>query len=170
MFREMRRNKQFLEESRTIQILEDGTSGVLALLGDEDYPYAVPLSYVYEDHKIYFHGAKCGHKIDALRQHDKASFCVIEQDDIVPEEYTTYFRSAIAFGKIRILEEESEARKAAELLARKYHPSDREDNRMSVIDNAWERLCMMELSIEHMTGKEAIELVRHKMNDKEAGK
>ena len=158
----MRRSKQFLAESRTIQILQNGTAGVLALLGDEDYPYAVPLSYVYEDNKIYFHGAKSGHKIDAIRQHDKASFCVIEKDDIVPEEYTTYFRSAIAFGKIRILEDEAEVRNAATLLAEKYYPDDGEDNRVRVIDNAWDRLCMMELKIEHITGKEAIELVRSK--------
>lgn len=162
MFGEMRRNKQFLEESRTIQILQNGTAGVLALLGDEDYPYAVPLSYVYEDNKIFFHGAKSGHKIDAIRQHDKASFCVIEKDDIMPEEYTTYFRSAIAFGKIRILEDEAEVRNAVTLLAEKYYPDDVEDNRIKVIDHAWDRLCMMELKIEHITGKEAIELVRSK--------
>lgn len=88
----------------------------LALAGDDDYPYAVPISYAYSDSKLYFHGAKSGHKIDAIKRCDKASFCVIDKDDVVPEEYTTYFRSVIAFGKIRIMEEESEMRKAIELL------------------------------------------------------
>ena len=81
MFREMRRKRQLLSDKESIEILENGTSGVLALLGDDEYPYAVPISYVYDNAKIYFHGAKTGHKIDAIRKCSKASFCVIEQDD-----------------------------------------------------------------------------------------
>lgn len=77
MFREIRRKKQQLTMEESIDILKKGTSGVLALCGDEDYPYAVPISYVYEDSKLYFHGAKSGHKIDAIQRQEKASFCVI---------------------------------------------------------------------------------------------
>ena len=104
MFREMRRKRQMLGKEECEEILNRGTSGVLALLGDDAYPYAVPISYVYEDGKLYFHSARSGHKLDAVREYPKASFCVIDQDQIVPEEYTTYFRSVIAFGSIRILE------------------------------------------------------------------
>ena len=75
MFREMRRKKQILTPEKSIEILKKGTSGVLALSGDDGYPYAVPLSYVYENSMLYFHGAKEGHKIDAIRTCDKASFC-----------------------------------------------------------------------------------------------
>jgi len=101
MFREMRRKKQLLSAEESISILNRMTSGVLAITGDNDYPYAVPLSYVYYDDKIYFHSATSGHKIDAINKNSKASFCVIEQDNIIPEEYTTYFRSVIVFGKVR---------------------------------------------------------------------
>ena len=159
MFREMRRKKQILTEEESREILNRGTSGVLALLGDDDYPYAVPVSYVYCDSKIFFHGAKSGHKIDAIRKCDKASFCVIDKDDVIPEEYTTYFRSAIAFGKIRMMEDEMEMRKAIELLAKKYYPGSSIDERNIEIDREWEPLCMIEFSIEHLSGKEAIELV-----------
>lgn len=159
MFREIRRKKQTLSLEESIRILEKGTAGVLALSGDDGYPYAVPISYVYEDSKLFFHGAKSGHKIDAIRRCGKASFCVIEQDHIVPEKYTTYFKSVIAFGKIRIMKEESEIKKAVEALALKYHPNDTEDGRQEVIKRDWDRLCMIELSIEHLSGKEAIELV-----------
>ena len=93
MFREMRRIKQALSKEESIQILEKGTSGVLALSGDDGYPYAVPISYVYADSRLYFHSAKCGHKIDAILKCPKASFCVIEQDVVVPEKYTTFFRN-----------------------------------------------------------------------------
>lgn len=160
MFREMRRKKQLLSYQESIEILENGTAGVLALLGDDDYPYAVPISYVYDNSKIYFHGARSGHKIDAIKKCNKASFCVINQDHIVPKEYTTYFRSVIAFGKIRILEDEKEIREAIEKLASKYYEDDSIENRNQVIDKEWKPLCMIELSIEHMTGKEAIELVK----------
>lgn len=108
----MRRNKQLLSNNESVEILKNGTSGVLALLGDNEYPYAVPISYVYDNSKIYFHGAKSGHKIDAIRKCNKASFCVIAQDEIHPEKYTTYFKSVITFGKIRILEDENEIRQA----------------------------------------------------------
>lgn len=97
MFPEMRRKKQQLTQEESIEILLKGSSGVLALLGCEDYPYAVPLSYVYEDHKIYFHGAKEGHKLDAIKKHNKASFCVIRQDQVSPEKFTTLYKSVIAF-------------------------------------------------------------------------
>lgn len=159
MFREMRRKRQLLAEAETIQIFERGTSGVLALSGDEGYPYAVPLSYVYADGRIIFHGAKSGHKIDAIRGCEKASFCVIDRDQVVPEEYTTWFRSAIAFGRVRIIDQDAEKRAAIELLSEKYSPDDPEGRRAE-IEREYKILCMFELRIEHMTGKEAIELVR----------
>lgn len=164
MFREMRRKKQLLSKRESIEVLVNGTAGVLALSGDDDYPYAVPVSYVYDNSKIYFHGAKAGHKIDAVKKCSKASFCVIDQDNIVPEEYTTYFRSVIAFGKIRILDDEKEIREAIEKLAVKYYPEDDDTNREKAINNEWKPLCMMEFSVEHLTGKEAIELVKRRMS------
>ena len=85
MFREMRRKKQALRPEDCARILAQGTSGVLALLGDDGYPYAVPLSYVYHEGRIYFHSAMTGHKLDALRRCPKASFCVVDQDQMVPE-------------------------------------------------------------------------------------
>ncbi len=159
MFREMRRIKQALAPQECIRILEKGASGVLALSGDDGYPYAIPISYVYNDSKLYFHSARNGHKIDAVRQCQKASFCVIEQDHIVPEKYTTFYRSVIAFGRIRILEEEAEIRDSIEMLAVKYHPVDTPEGRLQAINRDFNRLCMIELSIEHLSGKEAIELV-----------
>lgn len=159
MFREMRRKKQLLSKQECVEILRKGTSGVLALSGDDGYPYAVPISYVYADSKLYFHGAKSGHKIDAIRRCDKASFCVVDQDAVVPEKYTTYFRSVIVFGKIRIMEDEVEMRNAIEALAKKYYPDGSEEGRASAIDREWKPLCMIELSIQHVSGKEAIELM-----------
>ncbi len=158
----MRRKNQLLGDGESAEILKRGTSGVLALLGDGGYPYAVPLSYVFTGSKIYFHGAKSGHKIDAIRLCPRASFCVIDRDDVRPEEYTTYFRSVIAFGKIRIMDDEAEITAAIERLAEKYHPHGSAAGRKEAIERERQSLCMMEFSIEHLTGKEAKELVRQK--------
>lgn len=140
-------------------MLRRGTSGVLALSGDDGYPYAVPVSYAYSDGRIYFHGAGSGHKMDSIRRCSRASFCVIDTDRIVPREFTTYFRSVIAFGQIRVLEDEAEKRAAIETLAAKYSPGDPE-GLAKEIDGSFKALCMLEFAVEHMTGKESIELVR----------
>ena len=159
MFREMRRKRQMLSEDDCKIILREGTSGVLALSGDDGYPYAVPLSYVYDGEKIFFHCAKSGHKLDAIRRNPKASFCVIGQDKVVPEEYTTYYRSVIAFGTVRILEDDREKYDSVREIALKYAPLDTVEQRRAAIEREWSGLCMLEMTIEHLTGKEARELM-----------
>ncbi len=164
MFRNMRRKKQALSLEESQEILERETCGILAVSGDNDYPYAVPLSFVYdsENSSLYFHCAKSGHKLDAVKRNCKASFCVIGQDKIVPEEYTSYFKSVIVFGKIRVLEDETEKYPAIVKLAQKYAPAHGEAERQNVIDKDYKSVCMLELKIEHMTGKQALELTIHK--------
>jgi hypothetical protein len=160
MFQVMRRSRQALSWQETEEILRRGTSGVLALAGAEGYPYAVPLSYVYTQGILYFHCAKVGHKLESIRRCEKASFCVVDRDEIKPEAYTTYYRSAIAFGRVRILESEEEKRHAIEQLSPKYHPMDTPAHRKAVIDREYAPLCMLAFTVEHMTGKQAIELTK----------
>ena len=162
MFREMRRFKQALSEQECHAILKRGTSGVLALAGDEGYPYALPISYVYDDGKLYFHCAATGHKIDAIRRCEKTSFCVIDQDLVIPEKFTTYYRSVIAFGRVHILESDEEKMNAIRILARKYSGDQGAEGIDREIGKDFANLCMLQFDIEHLTGKEAIELVRMK--------
>ncbi len=157
MFREMRRKGQQLSTEDCEAILNRGTSGVLAVSGDGDYPYAVPLSYCYDGEKIYFHCAKTGHKLDAIKRNNKVSFCVIDADDIVPERFTTYYKSVVVFGRAHIITDSGDKRRAITALSEKYSPG--EKNTQQEIEQSWERFCMLELDIEHMTGKAAKELV-----------
>ena len=99
MFREMRRKRQQLSPAECEEILRRGTSGVLAAEGDGGYPYAVPLSYIYEDGRLYFHCAKAGHKLDAVRRNKKVSFCVIDRDTIVSAALS--FSGKCAFWKMK---------------------------------------------------------------------
>ena len=154
----MRRKRQLLPTEESIAILEKMTNGTLALHGEDGYPYAVPVNYVYADGKIYFHSATTGHKVDAIMRNDKVSFCVVERDEIKPAEFTTCFRSVIAFGKARILEDEDEKQLALRLLADKY--SHGEPGVEDEIAKGFNHLLMVEITVEHLTGKEAIELVR----------
>ena len=160
MFRPMRRSRQALGVDACGEVLSRGTSGVLALLGDGGWPYAVPMSYAFDGEKLYFHCAREGHKLDAIRREARASFCVVDRDEVVPEEYTTYFHSVIVFGRVRVLENETQMRAAIELLARRYFPQDSDEGRRRAIEREWAGLCMLEMDIEHMSGKEAIELAR----------
>ncbi len=157
MFREMRRRKQALTREENIAILQRGTCGTLALAGDDDYPYAVPMNYVYSDGCIYFHCAQSGHKLDAIARNDKASFCVIDLEQLIPDEYTGLFRSVIAFGRIRILDDDAQKRRAMEILAMRFGP-EQQDGRAAKIDSGYRRLHMLELKIEHLTGKESSKL------------
>ena len=160
-FRRMRRIRQQLSADESIGILQKATAGTLALLGDNGYPYAVPISYVYTDGKLYFHSALSGHKVDAIRGCEKASFCVIDQDEIRPEKYTTFFRSVIAFGRIHIVEDETEKLHIARLLGNRYNPN-QEEALQKEIESGLSRMLAIRFDTEHLTGKEAIELVRQR--------
>ena len=158
-FRPMRRNRQQLSREECECILNRCTSGVLALAGDSGYPYAVPLSYVYADGAIIFHSAVEGHKVDAIKRDNRCSFCVIEQDEIKPAEFTTYFRSVIAFGRIRLLEIADEKVQALRFLGRRYSPGD-EPGLQHEIDKSLDHVLLLRLNIDHLSGKQAIELLQ----------
>ncbi len=124
MFREMRRKRQALCKEECERILREGQTGVLALGGDDGYPYALPINYVFDGADIYFHCAKAGHKLDSIARCDKASFCVVDKDDVVPEKYTTFFKSVIVFGRMSVINDEEAMRRAAFILAKKYCPDE----------------------------------------------
>lgn len=160
MFREMRRGKQLLSMEDTAAVMGRCTNGILACLGDEEYPYAVPLSYVYYNSKIYFHSAKAGHKIDAIIKNPKVSFTVVDEDTIVSEKYTTYFRSVIAFGKARIVEGD-EWLEAFKAMVEKYSGDQPEEAKHKEISGCTQAY-LVAIDIDHITGKEAIEYVKAK--------
>lgn len=163
MFRSMRRSRQMLSREECENILHAGTSGVLALTGDGGWPYAVPLSYVWQEGALYFHCARSGHKLDAVREDARVSFCVVAQDRVIPEEYTTYFRSVIVFGRAEILTQPGEIHAAIEILAKKYHPTDDPDHRDHLIRRELAAMCMVKIIPEHISGKEATELKKAAM-------
>ena len=160
MFREMRRKKQLLSNEDTRAVMDRCTNGVLACFGDENYPYAVPVNYVYYNDKIYFHSAKEGHKIDSINKNSKVSFAVVDEDTIVSKEYTSYFRSAVAFGRARIVEGD-EWYEAFRALVEKYSGELPDEDKQKEI-NGCTRALIVAVDIDHITGKEALEFVNAK--------
>lgn len=162
MFREMRRFKQKLTSEECEKILEHGKTGVLAVIGDDGYPYTVPINYYYTSGRIYLHCAKAGHKLDAIKNEPKVSFCVVDRDDIFQEKYTTLYRSVVVFGKAEILTDESEMRTSVTALAEKYCP-DFLDGIPTEVEREFDILCMIKINIEHMSGKQGRELMKEEI-------
>lgn len=154
MFREMRRKRQELSREDCISILTQCQTGILAVSGEDGYPYAVPLNYVFLNSRIYFHCASSGHKLDAIRKNNKVSFCVIGQDQVVPEKFSTHYESVIAFGNAVILEGEAR-RPILEALNQKYSPDYPMEGR-EAIEKYWDQVCIVEIQIVHMTGKASL--------------
>ncbi len=155
----MRRFKQMLPLEESLEILKNMTNGVLALQGEEDYPYAVPVSYAYDGKDIYIHSALAGHKIECLHHNPKVSFCIVNQDKIVPKEFTTYFKSVIVFGTAHFLVDKSELEYGLRLLADKYSPG---IDSTAEIAGAINHVAVIRISIDAISGKEAIELTRNR--------
>ncbi len=150
MFRKMRRIRQQLPEQECLEVLGSVPRGVLAVLGDDDYPYALPIDFVYEDGSIFFHCAKVGHKIDAISRHDKASFCVMDEGYRKEGEWALNIRSVIAFGRVSVVEDEERAIDKCRKLALRFTTPEEAE---AEIEKARKAVRVLELKVEHMTGK-----------------
>ncbi len=153
MFRDMLRKKQQLSEEECIRILKEELRGVLSVLGDDDYPYGMPINHYYceEDGKLYFHGGKKGHKIDAMKKHPKASFCVYDQGFRREGEWALNIRSVIIFGRIEFIEDRETTYRISEALSHKF--TDDDDYIQHELKHSGPGTLLFALVPEHMTGK-----------------
>ena len=153
MFRDMRRFKQQIPDEECIEVLKNEPRGVLSVLGEEGYPYGIPMDHWYSeaDGKLYFHCAKEGHKLDAVNNCDKVSYCVMDQGYRKEGEWALNIRSVIIFGRMHIVEDTEKKREICTNLCRKF--TDDEAYLEKELKNAFPRVCCLELVPEHMTGK-----------------
>ena len=159
----MRRFKQQIPESEAKEILRKATNGVLCLMDKDNRPYGIPMSFIFDGElSVYFHCALTGRKIECIKHNPNACFTIIDQDDIHPEEFTTYFRSVIVEGIIRIIEDREEMIEALKLLSTKYSPGiDCEPE----IEKGIDRVKILKLELDSIIGKEAIELTQKRNKD-----
>ena len=152
-FREMMRIKQLLPQEECIRILKEELRGVLSVLGDDDYPYGMPLNHYYceEDGKLYFHSGKKGHRTDAMRRHDKASFCVYDNGFRKEGEWALNIKSVIVFGRIEFIEDQEIIKRMAEKLSRKF--TDDDNYIKTEIERSGPGTLMFALVPEHISGK-----------------
>ncbi len=152
MFREMRRRDRELSQAEAMDILERGDYGVLATIGENGYPYGVPLNYVYSKGKIYFHCAGEGHKTDNIAYDNRVSFTVVTRHEPIPDKFSTRFESAIVFGTAVKISDIDEKRYALRELIKKFS-SEFMDKGMKYIDSAMDKTAVYGIVIEKISGK-----------------
>lgn len=153
MFREMRRFKQALDVETCERILAEEKRGVLAVNGDDGYPYAVPMNFWYDPtaHAIYLHSAVEGHKVNAIERDDKVCFTVWNKGVQQEGDWSFFVDSVIAFGRANAVEDEAERLAATKQLGLKYYPSEEEVD--AEIERDMGRILLIRIDIEHLTGK-----------------
>ncbi len=154
MFRKMRRFNQQIPSTKCEEILKNEWRGVLCVLGDNGYPYGVPMNFFYDedDNALYFHCAKEGHKIDAIKAHNKVCFTVYDQGVKRENHWSKDFNSVVIFGKISIVEDMTIAENKMINFAKKYFPDHSEIS--AEMEKHFKNMLCLKLLIEHMTGKQ----------------
>ncbi len=157
MFRPIRRVKNEISTEEAKELLRTSRRGILAVSGDGDYPYAIPINFFYdeENEKIYFHGSHAGHKADALKKSDKVCFTLIGQETVKKETWAPYVKSTVVFGRCHAMEDREEALKMLKRFAMKYYPDELTAD--EEIGRSAGAVMMFELEIEHISGKEVQE-------------
>ena len=157
MFRKIRKIKNEINQEDVKELLKTSRRGILAMNGDDGYPYAIPVNYFYDETegKIFFHGAKAGYKVDCLKSSDKVCFTVIGSEMIRAEEWAPYMQSVVIFGRCQLIDDKQNAMKRLKDFAMKYYPS--EEMVLDEIKADGKATQMFEIDIEHMTGKEVQE-------------
>ena len=153
MFRDVARVKQKLPQEECVEILKQQPRGVLSVLGDDDYPYGMPMNHWYceQDGKLYFHSGVKGHRSDAMKRCDKASFCVYDEGYRREGEWALNIRSVIVFGRLQVVEDETAALEFIRRLSAKF--TDDTDYVEREIAQAMDHTLVFSLTVEHMTGK-----------------
>lgn len=153
MFRKVRKIKNELDEKTTKEVLKKAPRGVLALNGDDGYPYGLPLNYVYDEdnNALYFHGTKTGYKIDCIEKSPKSSFTALLEEGVSDDGWSKNVSSVVAYGLLEEIEDSDFARDALVKLAQKYYPS--EDLIEENIKANFKNTKMLAFHINYMTGK-----------------
>lgn len=153
MFRPMLRIRQQLSDEECSRILRSEPRGVLSVLGDDGYPYGMPMNFWFdpEDGRLYFHGGRKGHKIDAMMRHGKASFCVYDRGFRREGDWALNIKSVIVFGHIEFVEDQDKLYEIARLLSYKFTDDAQYIERE--LQTAGPRTLVFALVPEHMTGK-----------------
>ena len=153
MFRDLLRKKQQLSQEECLQVLAAEKRSVLSVLGDDGYPYGLPINHFYneDDGKIYFHSGSAGHKLDALRRCNKASLCVYDQGFLKEGDWALNVRSVIVFGRVEFVEDRDKIIDIARRLSHKF--TDDEGYIEYEIQKSGQRTVMFALTPEHICGK-----------------
>lgn len=153
MFRPLRRTKNGIPDDEAKKLLQTEKRGVFAVNGDDGYPFAVPVDYYYEQEtgKIYFHGARSGHKVDSLKKCDKVCFTVYGNEQ-KKDDWAPYVQSVVVFGRCRLIDDPALTEEKVRKLALRYYPT--ADDVEAEISKDIKAVQLYEITIEHLCGKQ----------------
>ena len=152
MFREIKLKERVVDNEKAVEIMKNGSFGVLATIGADGYPYGVPLNYTYVDNCICFHCAQEGHKLENIDFSDKVSFCVVTKSDVLANEFDTDFESVIAYGRAEVVSDDSEKKDILLSILKKYS-ADYLQAGNNYIKKYWDETKVVKINVEHLSGK-----------------
>ncbi len=154
MFRPIRRKEKEIGMQAAKELLHSARRGVLAVNGDDGYPYGIPINYLYdeENETILFHGSCAGHKAEAINRCDKVCFTVVSGETVKEEAWAPYLKSVVVFGRCHPVEERETAMAAVKRFAMKYYPD--EQTADEEIRRSGRAVRMYAIKIEHISAKE----------------
>ena len=155
MYREVRRKDREITKEEAMLLLKNCEYGILATVGSDNVPYAVPMNYVLDNNVIYVHAARDGHKIDNMKANPRVSFTVVGETEPVHEgnDYSTFYESAMAFGKARFVEDMNELKSSLHTLTAKYFPNGMDEFEKVLANYDLSKLSVIAVDIEHVSGK-----------------
>jgi uncharacterized protein len=151
MFKPLRKPENTMDEASMISVLTNAEYGILSTIGPDGYPYGIPMSFVYINNAIYFHGAAEGHKHENITYNDKVSFCIVGKTEVVAEKFTTNYESVILFGNISEVKG-TEKQEALFSIVNKYSQQYSEKGK-TILQNMVDRIHVLKINIEHVVGK-----------------
>jgi len=152
MFKEMRRSDKMLTEEEMLDIMSTAEYGILSTVGEDGMPYGVPVNFIYDGGNIYFHCALSGHKLDNINSNNKVSFCVVKDVELIPDDFNTKFKSVIAFGEVKKVEEEARKQEIYVLILKKFSGAYM-DAGMEYIKQSGAKAVVYEIEVQHITAK-----------------
>jgi nitroimidazol reductase NimA-like FMN-containing flavoprotein (pyridoxamine 5'-phosphate oxidase superfamily) len=152
MYKEIRRKDRALDNASAFAVLKNSAYGVLSTADKDNQPYGIPVSYVVVDNSIFIHSATEGHKLENIMSNSKVSFCVVGKTKLLPDKFSTQYESAIVFGTASIVDGENQKREVLKAVLAKYSPDYMEAGE-AYINQLFNKVVVMQVSIDHITGK-----------------
>lgn len=152
MNRKMRVAKRAIEQDEIMEVLNTAEYGILSTISEDNTPYGTPLNFAYDNGVIYFHCATEGHKLENICYNSNGCFTIVDSVELLASKFSTKYRSVVVFGKMQIVSDAEEKKQGLVKIVEKLSP-DYVEKGIKYINGAFDRVTVVRMDIDHMTGK-----------------